>query len=63
LSEPTSTTIIKAVVESVSKLSPRVGKQMTLWIDVDDNPPRHRMLKGVHLYREQMVGEGLLSLA
>lgn len=37
------------------------GKQMTFWIDVDDNPPRHRMLKGLHLYREQMVAEGLIG--
>jgi hypothetical protein len=39
----------------------RQGKQMTLWIDVDDNPPRHRMLKGLHLYREQMVGEATIG--
>jgi hypothetical protein len=37
------------------------GKQTTLWIDVDDNPPRHRMLKGLHLYREQMVGEAVIG--
>lgn len=37
------------------------GRQMTLWIDVDDNPPRHRMAKGLHLYREQMVGEAVMG--
>ena len=39
----------------------RQGKQTTLWIALDDNPPRHRMLKGLHLYREQMVGEALIG--
>jgi hypothetical protein len=39
----------------------RSGKQMTFWIDVDDNPPRHRMQKGLHLYREQMVGEAIIG--
>jgi len=39
----------------------RQGKQMTFWIDVDDNPPRHRMLKGLHLYREQMVSEAVMG--
>jgi hypothetical protein len=37
------------------------GKQMTLWLDVDDDPPRHRMVMGLHLYREQMVGEALIG--
>ncbi len=37
------------------------GRQTTLWIDVDDNPPRHRMAKGLHLYREQMVGEAVIG--
>jgi len=39
----------------------RQGRQLTLWIDVDDNPPRHRMLKGLNLYREQMVGEAVIG--
>ena len=39
----------------------RGGQQTTLWIDVDDNPPRNRMLKGLHLYREQMVGEAVIG--
>ena len=39
----------------------RDGRQMTLWIDVDENPPRHRMLKALHLYREQMVGEAVIG--
>jgi hypothetical protein len=37
------------------------GHQLTLWIDVDDNPPRHRMAKGLYLYREQMVGEAVIG--
>jgi hypothetical protein len=36
------------------------GKQMSLWIDVDE-APRHRMVKGLHLYREQMVGEAVVG--
>ena len=38
------------------------GRQLTLWIDVDDNPPRHRMVKGLHLYREQMVAEAVIGV-
>jgi hypothetical protein len=37
------------------------GRQYTLWIDIDDNPPRHRAAKGLHLYREQMVGEAVIG--
>lgn len=37
------------------------GQQMTFWLDVDDDAPRHRMVKGLHLYREQMVGEALIG--
>ena len=37
------------------------GRQLTLWIDVDDNPLRHRMAKGLHLYREQMVAEAVIG--
>jgi hypothetical protein len=33
------------------------GKQGTFWVDVDDDKvPRHRIAKGLHLYREHMVG-------
>jgi hypothetical protein len=39
----------------------RHGKQLTFWIDVDDNPPRHRMVKGLNNYREQMVGEAIIG--
>lgn len=39
----------------------RGGRQMTFWIDVDDNPPRHKMVKGLHNYREQMVGEAIIG--
>lgn len=37
------------------------GKQHTLWLDVDNDAPRHRMVKGLHLYREQMVGEAVIG--
>jgi hypothetical protein len=37
------------------------GGQFTLWLDIDDNPPRHRAAKGLHLYREQMVGEAVIG--
>jgi hypothetical protein len=37
------------------------GKQITLWVDVDDNPPRRRVAKGLKSYREQMVGEAVLG--
>lgn len=38
------------------------GKQMTFWVDVDDDDvPRHRVAKGLHLYREQMVGEAVIG--
>lgn len=36
------------------------GTQLTLWVDVDE-APRHRMVKGLHLYREQMVGEAVMG--
>lgn len=37
------------------------GKQATLWLDVDDDPPRHRIEKGLKRYREQMVGEAVIG--
>ena len=37
------------------------GRQTAFWFDVDENPPRHRMVKGLHLYREQMVGEAVIG--
>lgn len=37
------------------------GTQMTLWLDVDDDPPRHRIEKGLKKYREQMVGEAVIG--
>lgn len=37
------------------------GRQLTLWIDVDENPPRHRMAKALNLYREQMVAEAVIG--
>jgi hypothetical protein len=36
------------------------GKQLWLWFDVDE-ANRPQMVKGLHLYREQMVGEALES--
>jgi hypothetical protein len=37
------------------------GAQTTLWLDVDDDPPRHRIEKGLKRYREQMVGEAVIG--
>ncbi len=36
------------------------GKQQSLWIDTDE-APRHKMVKALHLYREQMVGEAIMG--
>lgn len=38
----------------------RDGRQLTLWVDVDE-APRHHMVKGLTLYREQMVGEAVIA--
>lgn len=35
----------------------RNGRQQTSWLDIDENPPRHRMEKSFAQRREQMVGE------
>jgi hypothetical protein len=35
-------------------------QQTTLWIDTDE-APRHRMVKALHRYREQMVGEAVMG--
>jgi hypothetical protein len=37
------------------------GKQLWLWFDVDD-ATREQMVKGLHLYREQMVGEAEIGV-
>lgn len=37
------------------------GKQLAFWFDVDEDPPRHRMVKGLTLYREQMVSEAVIG--
>src|SRR5438552_2354943 len=37
------------------------GNQATLWLDVDDDPARHRIEKGLKRYREQMVGEAVIG--
>ncbi|MGZ4860050.1 MAG: hypothetical protein ACXV8M_10880, partial [Candidatus Angelobacter sp.] len=37
------------------------GKQLWLWFDVDD-ATRDQMLKGLHLYREQMVSEAVVGV-
>ncbi len=34
-------------------------KQLTLWIDIDRNPPRHKMHKSLNQRREQMVGDAV----
>jgi hypothetical protein len=37
------------------------GKQLAFWFDVDDDAPRQRMVKGLTLYREQMVSEAVIG--
>jgi hypothetical protein len=37
------------------------GKQLWLWFDVDD-ANRPQMVKGLHLYREQMVSEAIIGV-
>jgi hypothetical protein len=37
------------------------GKQLWLWFDVDD-ATRPQMVKGLHLYREQMVSEAVIGV-
>lgn len=36
------------------------GKQLGLWINTDD-APRHKIVKALTLYREQMVGEAVIG--
>lgn len=36
------------------------GTQLSLWIDTDE-APRHKMIKALTLYREQMVGEAVIA--
>ena len=35
------------------------GEQLHLWLDIDGEAPRHKMLKCAGLRREQMIGDGL----
>jgi hypothetical protein len=35
------------------------GEQTALWIDIDDKPPRSKMLKSLVKRRDQMIGDGL----
>jgi hypothetical protein len=35
------------------------GKQLHLWLDIDDAAPRYKMLKALGQRREQMIGDGL----
>ena len=35
------------------------GKQRHLWLDIDDDAPRPKMIKAVGKRREQMIGDGL----
>lgn len=37
------------------------GNQLWLWFDVDE-ATRTQMVKGLHLYREQMVGEAMVGV-
>lgn len=46
---------------AITERSTKDGRQYTLWIDIDDNPARHRAAKGLHQYREQMVGEAVIG--
>lgn len=39
----------------------RDGRQLAFWFDVDDDAPRRNMVKGLTLYREQMVGEAVIG--
>jgi hypothetical protein len=40
------------------------GKQLWLWFDVDDPmTTRGHMVKGLHLYREQMVSEAVIGVS
>ena len=36
------------------------GTQLALWIETDE-APRHKMLKALTIYREQMVGEAVIA--
>lgn len=49
----------KANLAYVKRLSS--GKQLWLWFEVDD-ATRPQMVKGLHLYREQMVGEAVIGV-
>jgi hypothetical protein len=35
------------------------GEQLHLWLDIDGEAPRHKMIKCRNLRREQMIGDGL----
>jgi hypothetical protein len=35
------------------------GKQLHLWLDIDAEAPRHKMVKARNLRREQMIGDAL----
>jgi len=35
------------------------GEQLHLWLDIDGDAPRHKMVKCANLRKEQMVGDGL----
>jgi hypothetical protein len=35
------------------------GRQMHLWLDIDDDAPRHKMVRAAGNRREQMIGDGL----
>lgn len=37
------------------------GTQKTFWIDIDEEVPRHRMVKALANYRDQMVGEAVIG--
>lgn len=37
------------------------GRQLAFWFDVDEDPPRRLMVKGLTEYREQMVSEAVIG--
>ena len=38
---------------------PKADQQLTLWVDIDENQPRKKILKCLVMRREQMVGDAL----
>ena len=45
---------------AITRRSPD-GRQLAFWFDVDEDPPRHKMSKGLKQYRDQMVCEAIIG--